>query len=175
MPSPIGHMLAGAAAGLLIAGRDRSRALPLIVFAAAGAAPDLDLLIPFTVHRGPTHSLAAALFAGTMAWLLVRKPDSPIARKPAGDLRFAIAVAAAYASHTLTDWLSADTTPPMGLMALWPFTSDYYIAPVAIFLAVSRRYWLAETWLLNFRALTRELLIFSPLLWIALWTTRARR
>jgi membrane-bound metal-dependent hydrolase YbcI (DUF457 family) len=177
MPSPIGHMMAGAAAGVLIAGRDRSRALPLIVFAAAGAAPDLDLLIPFMVHRGPTHSLAAALFAGAVAWLLVRKPDGPMARKPgspgARDLRFAIAVAAAYATHTLTDWLSADTTPPMGLMALWPFTGDYYVAPVAIFLAVSRRYWLAETWLLNFRALTRELLIFGPLLWIAFWFSRA--
>src|SRR5687767_12107855 len=82
MPSPIGHMLAGTAAGLLVAGRYRSRTLPLLLFAAAGAAPDLDLLLPFTIHRGPTHSLAAALFAGAVAWLVVRKPGGPIARWP---------------------------------------------------------------------------------------------
>jgi inner membrane protein len=97
------------------------------------------------------------------------KAASPQARER---LRFALAVAAAYATHTLTDWLSADTTAPMGLMALWPLTSDYYVAPFPIFLAVSRRYWLADTWLLNLRAVIRELLILGPLLWIAGWVSR---
>jgi inner membrane protein len=90
-------------------------------------------------------------------------------------LRFALAVGAAYATHTITDWLSADTTAPMGLMALWPLTDDYYVAPFQIFLAVSRRYWLAETWLLNLRAVIRELLILGPLLWIVVWVSRTRQ
>jgi inner membrane protein len=179
MPSPIGHMLAGAAAGVLVAGRDGSRALPLLVFAAAGAAPDIDLLL--TVHRGPTHSITAALVAGVAAWLVISKPVLAAARSvtvgtdSTDRLRFAVAVAAAYATHTLTDWLSSDTTAPVGIMALWPINDNYYVAPFHVFLPVSRRYWLADAWLLNLRSLTRELLILAPLLWLALWATRARR
>jgi inner membrane protein len=167
MPSPIGHMLAGAAAGLLVSGRRDASAVPVIVFALVAAAPDLDLLSGSVVHRGPSHSLAAAVLAGVAAWVLLARRD--------GRVQAAVAVAAAYATHTVADWLSADTTPPMGLMALWPLTNDYYVAPVPIFLAVSRRYWLAETWLLNLRAVIRELLILGPLLWIAWWVTRPRR
>lgn len=160
-------MLAGAAAGLLVSGRAHSSAAPVVVFALVAAAPDLDLVLSSIVHRGPSHSLTAAAIAGAAAWLL--RGARP------GRTRFALAVAAAYATHTAADWLSADTTPPMGLMALWPLTGEYYVAPVPIFLAVSRRYWLAETWLLNLRALIRELLILGPLLWIAWWVTRQRR
>ena len=160
-------MLAGAAAGLLVGGRRDPSTVPLIVFALVAAAPDLDLLLGSGMHRGPSHSLAAAALAGAAAWVW--------RARRIGRARFALAVAAAYATHTVADWLSVDTTPPMGLMALWPFTRDYYVAPVPIFLAVSRRYWLAETWLLNFRAVIRELLILGPLLWIAWWVTRERR
>jgi membrane-bound metal-dependent hydrolase YbcI (DUF457 family) len=167
MPSPIGHMLAGAAAGLLVSrGRDAST-FPVIVCALVAAAPDLDLVLGSGVHRGPSHSLTAAAIAGAAAWLL--------RAGRIGRARFALAVAAAYATHTVADWLSADTTPPMGLMALWPITREYYVAPVPIFLAVSRRYWLVDAWLVNLRALTRELLILGPLLWIAWWVARARR
>jgi membrane-bound metal-dependent hydrolase YbcI (DUF457 family) len=167
MPSPIGHMLAGAAAGLLVSGRRDASRVPIIVFALVAAAPDLDLVLGSGVHRGPSHSLTAAAIAGAGAWVLRAERF--------GRARFALAVAAAYATHTAADWLSADSTPPMGLMALWPLTRDYYVAPAPIFLAVSRRYWLAETWLLNLRALIREVLILGPLLWIAWWVTRERR
>ena len=160
-------MLAGAAAGLLAGGRAHSSTAPLVLFALVAAAPDLDLVLGSGVHRGPSHSLTAAAIVGAAAWLV--RPGRP------GRTRFALAVAAAYATHTAADWLSADTTPPRGLMALWPLTREYYVAPVPIFLAVSRRYWLAETWLLNLRALIRELLILGPPLWIAWWVTRERR
>ena len=158
MPSPIGHMIAGAAVGTLI-DRRPSRAA-LVAFAAAAAFPDVDLL--FGVHRGATHSLTAAAIAGVLAWIVTRRP------------RLAAAIAAAYATHTLTDWFSADTTPPAGIMALWPFTRDYYASSAHIFLPISRRYWLVEAWLLNLRALIRELLILGPLLWIAAWVRRRR-
>ena len=42
--------------------------------------------------------------------------------------RWALAVALAWGSHILLDWLSNDTRPPLGVMALWPFTRDYYKA-----------------------------------------------
>ena len=40
--------------------------------------------------------------------------------------RRALAIAAAYATHTLLDWLGTDSAAPFGIMALWPVTDDYY-------------------------------------------------
>jgi inner membrane protein len=92
-----------------------------------------------------------------------------------GRWRVAAAFAAAYASHTLLDWLSTDTSAPFGIMALWPFSSEYYISSLEIFLSVSRRYWLVDAWLLNLRALIRELLILVPLVWVTWWMRAEHR
>ena len=35
-----------------------------------------------------------------------------------------VAAALAYGSHLLLDWLGDDTTPPIGIMALWPFSRE---------------------------------------------------
>ena len=43
----------------------------------------------------------------------------------------ACAIALAYASHTLLDWLGTDSSPPIGIMALWPFSRDYYESHLA--------------------------------------------
>ena len=163
MPSPLGHMLAGAAAGILINGPSTRAAI--VVFAAAAAAPDTDLL--FGVHRGASHSLGAAAIAGAAGWLLWR-PLLP-GGGAGGRLRFALAVALAYATHIATDLISDDTAPPIGLMALWPFTAEFYQSDLRVFLPINRRVWLARTWLENTRAVIRELLILVPPLWIAWW------
>ena len=73
-------------------------------------APDFDLLA-FN-HRGESHSIGAAMLAGALAWLLTRSP------------RWGAAVALAWGSHLLLDWLSNDTRPPLGIMALWPFNRE---------------------------------------------------
>jgi membrane-bound metal-dependent hydrolase YbcI (DUF457 family) len=112
-------------------------------------APDLDLLVHD--HRGISHSVGMALVAGGLAWLITRSP------------RWAAAVAVAWGSHILLDWLSNDTRPPLGVMALWPFTRDYYKAGIEIFPPVSRRYWESRFWLYNLRAVAMELLIMLPL------------
>jgi hypothetical protein len=77
--------------------------------------------------------------------------------------RLALAVAVAYASHTLLDWLGRDTSPPFGIMALWPFDRGHYESGLHLFLPISRRYWLPEFWVGNLRALARELLILLPI------------
>ena len=69
----------------------------------------------------------------------------------------------AYASHTLLDWLGTDSSPPIGIMALWPFSRAYYESHLHVFMAISRRYWLPEFWTLNVLALGRELAILLPL------------
>ena len=67
--------------------------------------------------------------------------------------RLACAIAIAYASHTLLDWLGTDSSPPIGIMALWPFSRGYYESTWHVFMAISRRYWLPEFWTFNLYAL----------------------
>jgi membrane-bound metal-dependent hydrolase YbcI (DUF457 family) len=156
MPSPVGHALGGIVAAWGVAPRrDLAAAVTLSL---AAAAPDLDLL--FHRHRGPSHSIGAAMIAGVLGWAMTRRP------------RWGAAVALAWGSHVLLDWLGRDTSPPLGIMALWPFSHGYYQAGLAIFPAISRRYWLAEFWIGNLKALGVELLLLAPLAAIVVWRYR---
>ncbi|MDP9322159.1 MAG: metal-dependent hydrolase, partial [Acidobacteriota bacterium] len=115
MPSPVGHALAGIAAGWLV---DRPGTLArTVVFALAGTAADVDLL--FGAHSGPTHGLGAAVIAGTLVAVVssVRPRAAATRNAKEGAIRFGGAVMAAYASHTLLDWLGTDASPPIGIMA----------------------------------------------------------
>jgi inner membrane protein len=182
MPSPLGHALGGIAAGWLIAGRPARRAAdpqaapgapgrpqaglrgrashflrqPSLVqsaayFGALGVLADIDFLVGRHSHH--THSLGAvaAVFlavvalAGRHAW-------------PA-----ALASAAAYASHLLFDWLGNDTSAPIGILALWPFSNGFFQSNLYFFEAISRRYWLPGFWAHNLRAVAWELLVLVPL------------
>lgn len=163
MPSPVGHAIGGIAAGWLIealGGVQTARVLRMAAaFALVGMLPDADLLIG--AHRGPMHGLGSALIAGLAAAALTRRAA------------LAVAVAAAYASHTLLDWMGHDTTPPIGLMALWPIDRSYYQSQIYLFDAISRRYWLPEFWSHNMWALARELLILVPIVAaIGMWRWR---
>ena len=161
MPSPIGHALAGISAGWLV---DRPGTLArTVVFGLAGTAADVDLL--FGTHSGPTHGLGAAVIAGMLVAAVssVRLRAEATRSEKEGAIRFGGAVMAAYATHTLLDWLGTDTSTPIGIMALWPFSRDYYESQVHVFLAISRRYWLPEFWASNARALAGELVILLPL------------
>ena len=138
MPSPIAHALAGVAAGWLAdpsPGRDtRGTIQRAIAFSALGMAPDLDLL--YGAHSGPTHGLGAAVIVGFAAWLFLHALGWGRSGTTAG------ACALAYASHTLLDWLGTDSSPPIGIMALWPIGREYYESHLHVFMAISRRYWL---------------------------------
>ena len=146
MPSPVGHALGGIVAGWSAAPRHNVRTA--ILLAAAAVAPDLDLLIGN--HRGISHSVGAAAVAGAVGWIVTKQRA------------FGFAVALAWWSHAFLDWLSNDTRPPLGVMALWPFTSEYYKSGVEIFPPVSRRYWEPRFWIYNLRALVFELIVLGP-------------
>jgi LexA-binding, inner membrane-associated putative hydrolase len=160
MPSPVGHGLGGiAAAWPLVPERTRRAAL---IVAATAIAPDLDLLVG--THRAASHSVGAAAIAGLVMAIVARRDR----------LRWGGAVALAWLSHVLLDWLSNDTRPPIGIMALWPFTHDYYKAAVEIFPPVSRRYWESRFWLYNLRALVVEVCVLGPIAWAITWRGRRR-
>jgi inner membrane protein len=153
-------VIAGVAAGWLVAGSPRgpawrrTAAREVLIFGALGALPDVDLIVG--AHSGPTHSVGAAAIIGLV---VVLAGGTPIRR---GALRAAACVAA-YGSHILLDWLATDSSPPIGIMALWPFTRQYYESDVHLFLAISRRYWQGWSFVRqNLIAIARELVILVP-------------
>lgn len=165
MPSPLGHMLGGLAAGWLVAGvpvRGGSSAAHVrtaMTYACLGALPDIDLLIG--VHRGPTHSLGAAAIAGAAAGAVRYLGGHP--RSMRATLTVAMACAAAFGSHVLLDWLSSDNSAPIGIMALWPLDRGYYVSDLHLFMAISRRYYQGWTFVWqNIVAIARELAILVP-------------
>jgi membrane-bound metal-dependent hydrolase YbcI (DUF457 family) len=159
MPSPIGHALGGIAIGWHATPRQNLQTAAIL--AAVAIAPDLDLV--FGTHREISHSIGAAVAAGLVALIATRSP------------RWGLAIALAWASHVLFDWLSNDTRPPVGVMALWPFTRDYYKAGIEIFPPVSRRYWESRFWLYNLRAVVAEVVILGPLFVLSVASTVRRK
>jgi inner membrane protein len=156
MPSPVGHALGGIVAGWSVA--PRHNVTTAIVLAAVAVAPDLDLLIGD--HRGVSHSVGMACIVGVVA-ATAWSAFAPAALRR-DTLRVALCATHAWGSHVLLDWLSNDTRPPLGVMALWPFTSEYYKSGVEIFPPVSRRYWEARFWIYNLRAVVFELIVLGP-------------
>ena len=169
MPSPVGHVIAGVTVGWLVAGSPKvsvTLGREALLFGALAALPDIDLL--FGAHSGPTHGLGAALAVGILAALVQSTWTGPT---PTGltSVRVAAACAAAYGSHALLDWLGTDTSPPIGIMALWPFSARHYESDIHLFMAISRRYY--HGWVFvrhNAIALVRELVILVPLLMVTI-------
>ena len=161
MPSPLGHALGGIAAGVAV-GRssgpaDSSGRARIAVFAVLGAAADLDLL--FGTHSTYSHSIGAVgAIAVLAAVFLMRQP---------GRWTLVAALAAAYASHLALDWFNTDYASPVGIMALWPFSTAHYHAGFAIFPPVSRDF--GAAWFLptNAWAATFEILVLGPLALLA--------
>ncbi|HXW04656.1 MAG TPA: metal-dependent hydrolase [Vicinamibacterales bacterium] len=174
MPSPVGHGLAGLAAGWLVRGAPHSLVAgrpawwrDALLYGLLGMLPDIDLL--FGAHSGPTHGIGAALVAVAVAWAAGAAAGGASGER----VRLALACGCAYGSHILLDWLGTDTSAPIGIMALWPLSRQYYDSGLHVFMAVSRRYWQGGVfWRQNLVALVRELLILVPLLAI---TARVRR
>ena len=164
MPSPIAHGIAGAVTGWTIEAPSSGSRRRVALYAALGMAADLDLLVG--AHSGPTHGLGAAAIVGVVTWLILRLRGS------SAGTRTACASAIAYASHTLLDWLGSDSSAPIGIMALWPFSRGYYESSWHVFMAISRRYWLPEFWTFNLYALGRELLILVPIALVVLLVRR---
>lgn len=159
MPTPIGHALAGIA----VAGAARSRLAPrqVAILAFCAAAPDLDLVLRLidglNHHRGPSHSVGAAVLASLVAWML---------RRAGLGLPGPFLVGFAWTSHVALDYLGLDTSPPAGVMALWPFSDAFYISPVSIFYDIPRSFSPAAI-RHNLLAVAIEVLVLAPVAWLA--------
>ena len=148
--------------------RDPRRAAVVV---GAALAPDIDLLFRFVDgrnhHNNETHSLGVALVAGLAGAVAFRLLAW------ARPYALALATCVAWASHTLLDYLNRDTSPPIGLMALWPWSDAHYKFPWPLFMSIGRTLD-GTTVLHNLVAVAWEALLLVPLLWVAL-IYRSRR
>ena len=168
MPTPIGHALAGVAAGWAATTPREDRPglwTQAAIFAAVAAAPDLDLLVH--LHRGETHSLGAAVIVASVAAAL---------RWPVAGTRMRIwlAIFAAYTTHPLLDALALDRAPPLGIMAFWPVSYAYVQSGAEVFAPVSRSWWVAGFYTHNIAAAAREVAILTPVCLLVWWWRRKR-
>ena len=69
----------------------------------------------------------------------------------------------------LFDWLGSDTTPPLGVMALWPLSNTFYFADAFVFDAISRRTHLPNFWSHNLWAVAKEAALLGPPAALAAW------
>ncbi len=182
MPSPLGHAMAGAMtawiaetiqnrsdpqpvplAGPSLVDRLASVVTPLAVTCAVVAvSPDFDVF--FHTHRTYSHSLGAAGLVWIVAALVAWRLRLPV-------VKIATVCAAAYGSHILLDWLGRDDSMNGGLLALWPFSGDFYRSGLNLFLeieghprAIVNYPGRGLVWMifLNREALAREVLIVGP-------------
>ena len=169
MPTPLGHGLAGIATGWAVAGvaRESRRALirQAAILAALAMAADLDLLVG--AHSGPTHSIGAAAIAGVVAAL---------ARWPIARTRVMIGLVAflAWATHPLMDSLAPDTSLPYGVMAFWPFSHQYFLTGLSVFMPIWRYPVSARAITHDILAIGREILLLGPAV-VLVWITRGPR
>jgi inner membrane protein len=182
MPSPVGHSLIGLALGLAAAvPRGELRTLPARVWSARGALlgsvfvanlPDLDYLPGVLAgdlnryHHGLTHTLGWCVLMSVAVWLLLRAACP--ARAP---LRVLVWCLALTGSHLLADWLTADNRPPIGILALWPFSDAHFHAPVSLFWPLLKRDYAEIFQWHNVQAIGVEALLCLPLVLLAAWTT----
>jgi membrane-bound metal-dependent hydrolase YbcI (DUF457 family) len=178
----VGHFIGGVAAGWLVAGapdaatKSRTRTRTWwregLFFGILGALPDFDLIAG--QHRGPSHSLTAAVIVGLVVCAVQASRQRTGAVRARADAAFlGAASAAAYASHVLLDWLGTDTSYPIGIMALWPFSHRHYESAVHLFLSTSRRYDAGWPFVeQNLMALTRELIVLVPVLVLVAFARR---
>jgi inner membrane protein len=170
----VGHLVVGWAAAEAAGSEDattRQRWTAVGGFVALSFLPDLDVIafrlgVPYGApfgHRGASHSLAVAAFAGLVAALM-----ATLAKREA--LRLGLLVTLVMASHGLLDAL---TDGGMGIGLLWPVDDTRYFAPWRpLPVAPIGRAFLSPRGL---GVAAVELLWFVPLIAWTLWRRSRRR
>ena len=172
MPSPVGHSLIGLAigAGYLLP-RAPVRELvrtawsmrwPLVGAVALANAPDLDYLPGIAsgdinaYHHFYTHTVGWVVLLSAAVWIVWRH------RKPDIGWRSFAFVFTLLASHLVADWFTADGRLPYGIMALWPFSDNFTMAPLPLFMRLHKREWSEFLQWHNFVAVGWEALLCLP-------------
>ncbi len=177
MPSPVGHSLLGlalAAGFVLPRATFVRRHLPeLSLLLVAANLPDVDYVPGLLAgelnkyHHLHTHTLGWVVATSLVLWWVWKRI------RPEADVKILLLLFAAGSSHLVADLLTADTRAPYGIMALWPFSSTYFISPATLFLA-PRKATVSEMFqLYNVRVMLVEAAWCLPLVLLGAWV-RAR-
>lgn len=137
MPSPLGHCLAGLTLSVLSQPRPAIHSWRRIaIVTAAALAPDLDLLLRLfdgrNHHQNQVHSVGFAMLAALFVLAVARW------RGWEDWAGLGLGAGLGWLSHLGLDYLSVDTHPPIGLMALWPFSTAHFNSPWPLFLDIGR-------------------------------------
>src|SRR5215813_10197756 len=179
MASPIAHSFAGFWTFVCQRGDFKKRLtahwreylLPLGVLIVLANAPDLDLLLGNTVHRGFTHSLTAAILVSlalTCVWRIVP-----------GFWRSAIVYFIAYSSHLLIDFFTGTkigwTNSGFGMPLFWPWPKTFS-SPLILIFGIHHKNFTALFSLDNVWACTYETLTFGAVTVVAsvLWKRKLK-
>ena len=177
MPSPIGHSLAGLALFFFSVRRRLYNWKLLFIALFAAILPDCDFLFGFVIgqpnkyHHQFTHSVIFVIIAGLALALLIRERNRVLF------LSNAILFSLMGILHLTLDSLCVDTSAPFGLQILWPFTEKFYIFYTTPLLDIQRSSESATffssmfSWH-NFKAISLEIVIFAPLVYLAYFLNR---
>ena len=132
MPSPVGHVLAGAAIYLAATTRER-RSRTLLAIALLGSiAPDLDFVPGILVgdmrlfHHGMSHSLVFAAAFGVLTYVVARL------QAPAAALPVSVIAIAVYTAHVLLDFVNVNDGT-RGVALLWPMSHEHLGSNLRLF------------------------------------------
>ncbi len=135
MPSPILHSVAGYALSRLpLAQKQLPGQLSFMPIAAlygifVSDMPDLDfipqLLTGIRFHRGPSHTLVAAILVSVLLALIICQIKRSRRYRELFTLTFIF-----YSTHLLMDFFTAGGD---GMRLLWPLSEQFFISPISLF------------------------------------------
>jgi membrane-bound metal-dependent hydrolase YbcI (DUF457 family) len=175
MPSPVGHILAGAAVYLTGTRRESRTKIVLAITLFGSILPDFDFLPGILTgnlgafHHGASHSLAFAVLFGLLTFFFVRPRYKDLA------LRIGILAASAYASHVLLDLVSV-SEGARGVPILWPLSDQQFGLDLQLlghfhYSTTYRGIWTVIRWD-NLPALSLELVMIGIPALFLLWRER---
>jgi inner membrane protein len=175
MATPIGHGLAGLAIYELLCHRRDPDWRGRFAAIAVANLPDADFIPGFLlgdingIHHGATHSLAYMAMLGAIAYGLSRFMQTD--RR----LWILLFVMALVGSHVAIDWLTEDTSNPVGIPLFWPFSDAHFKSSYVLFTDVWRDNFMsvATIWH-NTKGMFVEVAILAPPWLLIRWWRRRR-
>lgn len=181
MPLPVAHGMAGIS--IYFWGEKitffKNRIFTVLFFAFIACLPDADFIPgwfqgnPNLYHPIWSHTLGAALLVSLLFAGL-------FARKNGHFVQYFVILFSLYYSHIILDFFNDDTRAPFGIMALWPFSSSYFLSPFPLFDSVqkssnSSTFVASVLSMPNFLAAAKEFFVMVPVVVFSAFLKKKKR